>query len=69
MDEEEYYTPEELAQKFKVTRQAVHQWIRTGKLYAIRLGTSVRIPKSALRAFLRPAVDTEEHPSRPDANL
>jgi excisionase family DNA binding protein len=52
MDEEEYYTPEEIAARFKVTRQAVHKWIKDGKLQAVRLNTAVRIPKSALERFI-----------------
>ncbi len=56
---EEYYTPEEVAEKLKVTRQAVYNWIARGKLRAVRAERVVRIPRGALEEFLRP-VDPEQ---------
>ncbi len=53
--EEEYFTPKEIAERFKVTVPAVYNWIDREQLYAIKLGESVRIPKSALEAFIKPA--------------
>lgn len=54
MEDEYYYTPSEVARQFRVTRQAVYNWISEGKLPAIRLGQAIRIPKSALMTFVQP---------------
>lgn len=53
MDEKQY-TVKEIAEHFRVSRQAVYDWISEGKLGAIRVGERVRIPESALRAFIQP---------------
>lgn len=50
--EDEFYTVEEVAARFKVTRQAVYNWIADGRLEAIRLGKARRIPRQALEKFL-----------------
>ncbi len=52
MTEEKYYTPEEIAEKFKVNKSAVYYWVREGKLSAIRLGSLIRIPEKALQDFI-----------------
>ena len=52
MDEKQY-TVKEIADHFHVSRQAVYDWISSGKLGALRLGERVRIPESALRAFIQ----------------
>ncbi len=57
---DEYLTVAEVAQRLKVTRQAVYNWIKDGRLRAVKVGTSVRIPLEAVRAFLRP-VEPGEH--------
>lgn len=53
MDEKQY-TAKEIADHFRVSRQAVYDWISEGKLRAIQIGKRIRIPESALRAFIRP---------------
>ena len=53
MDETQY-TVIEIAKHFRVSRQAVYDWIKDGKLRAIRVGERVRVPESALREFIRP---------------
>jgi excisionase family DNA binding protein len=58
--EEEYFTPQEIAKRFKVTVTAVYNWIDRGQLFAIKLGESVRVPKSALEAFIKPAGRSRE---------
>jgi excisionase family DNA binding protein len=45
---EEYYTPDEVAKLFKVTRQTVYRWIRNNTIDSIRIGASVRIPAAAV---------------------
>lgn len=52
MDEKQY-TVKEIAEHFRVSRQAVYDWITSGKLGALRVGERVRIPESALRAFIQ----------------
>jgi excisionase family DNA binding protein len=52
--DEKYYTVKEIADRFHVSRQAVYDWIRDGKLRAVRLGERVRVPESALNDFVRP---------------
>lgn len=70
MEDEHYYTPAEVAKHFRVTRQAVYNWINEGKLPAVKLGQAIRIPSSALRAFVQPVrpgelleEDEEEQPA------
>lgn len=53
MMDEKQYTVQEIAKHFRVSRQAIYDWIKEGKLGAIRLGDRVRIPESALRAFIQ----------------
>lgn len=50
--DETYYTPEEIANRFKVSANAVRQWIRQGQLKSVMLGSVYRIPQSALEEFL-----------------
>jgi len=51
--EENYFTPQEMAKKFKVTDKAILKWIREGKLKAVKLGGVWRIPESALEQFIK----------------
>lgn len=62
---EEYFTPKEIADRFKVKVTAVYNWIDRGQLYAIKLGELARIPKSALEAFIRPAGRSREQKQEP----
>ena len=50
---ERYYTPHELAALYKITRQAIWNWIRQGRIKAIRLGTVYRIAESEWQKFLQ----------------
>jgi excisionase family DNA binding protein len=49
---DELYTVDEVAVRFKVTRQTVYNWIKAGQLAAIKVGRSVRIEASALDRFI-----------------
>ena len=49
---EEFYTIEELAEKLKVTRQAIHNWIKQGRIESIKIGRSRRIPAAAVERLL-----------------
>ena len=48
-----YYTPEELAAMLKVTRQAIYNWIQQGRMEAVRIGRTVRIPSDEVERVLR----------------
>jgi excisionase family DNA binding protein len=52
--DEEYYTIDEVAKRFKVTRGAVYKWMRSGELAFVYVGRDRRITGSALRAFVKP---------------
>ena len=51
--EEEYYTIDEVAERLKVTRKTVYDWMRSGELAYVQVGSRRRITQSALRAFIR----------------
>lgn len=48
-----FYTPEELATMLKVTRQAIYNWIQEGRMEAVRIGRTVRIPADEVDRLLR----------------
>lgn len=47
-----YYTCEEIAEKFKVSKETVWIWIRKGKLGAVKLGKHFRVSEKDLQDFL-----------------
>lgn len=49
---ENYYTPQEVADKLKLNIRTVYKWIRENKLNAIKVGDLWRIPESELQRFL-----------------
>lgn len=49
---EDYYTPEEVANKLKIDITTVYRWVKEGRLKAIRVGRLLRIPESELQRFL-----------------
>lgn len=51
---ETYLTVKEIADKFRVSRQAVYDWIESGQLKAVRVGKRVRVPESSLAGFVKP---------------
>ena len=64
---DQYYKVTEVAQMYKVTRQAVYKWINDGRLRAVRVGSTTRIKRSDLEQFERvitpgEAHEDEEHP-------
>lgn len=52
--DEEYFTVQEVAKKFRVSRQAVYDWIEAGRLRAVKVGERVRISAAAVEEFVRP---------------
>jgi len=52
--DDEYYTVEEVAKRFKVTKAAVYKWMRSGELAYVIIGKDRRVTGSALKAFVKP---------------
>jgi excisionase family DNA binding protein len=51
---QEFYTVEEIADLLKVTRKAVYDWMREGRLEYVQIGKRRRrIGREALEEFLR----------------
>ena len=50
---DKFYTPDELAALLKVTRQAIYNWIQQGRMEAVRIGRTVRIPADEVERLLR----------------
>jgi excisionase family DNA binding protein len=53
MTEKEYFSPQEIAEKFNIKPRTVAAWIRQGKLKAIKLGDLWRVHKADLEAFIK----------------
>ena len=51
MEQHEYLTVSEVAQRLRVTPEAVQTWCRKGKLKAIRAGRNWRIAPADVDAF------------------
>ncbi len=51
--QEQYWTPKEVADRFKVSEETVRRYIRQKKLQAVRFGDQLRIPDSALQEFIK----------------
>ena len=49
---EQYYTIEEVAEKLKVTRQAIHNWIKEGRIDSIKIGRARRIPAASIERLV-----------------
>lgn len=51
--EERYYTIDQVAEAFSVTRAAVYKWMKSGQLKYVLVGAHRRIPQTALNAFIK----------------
>ena len=49
---EPYYTPDEIAERLKITRRTIYQWLKQGRLKGVKLGDLWRVSESDLKAFL-----------------
>jgi len=49
---EEYYTPQEIANKLKIDIRTVYRWIKEGSLKAVKIGRFWRISESELKRLL-----------------
>ena len=52
MNEDILYTPEEIAQKLKLTKGTVYEMIKRGELEAHRIGRYIRISQTQFEAYL-----------------
>ena len=63
----ELYLPEEVAAKLRVNPETVYRWLRTGRLYGVRLGGGRklwRIPSEALDEFLKKGESKSDESSK-----
>lgn len=49
----EVYTLTELTEILQVTRRAIYNWIKDGKLKAVRIGREWRVTKENLEEFMK----------------
>ena len=52
MNNKEFYTAEELAEKIRVNIMTIYRYIKAGKLKAYKIGKEFRIDKSEFNKFL-----------------
>jgi len=57
---QDIYTPDEIAEKLKVTRLTVYRWIEKGELKAFKAGKMWRITKKDLELFLGRPIPWED---------
>jgi excisionase family DNA binding protein len=57
-----FYTINEIASMFGVTRATIYQWMNGGKLAYIVVGCRRRIPQEALDAFIKRSNDQKQEP-------
>jgi excisionase family DNA binding protein len=62
---DEFFTIDEVAQMFKVTRTTVYEWMRSGELAYVQVGARRRVTRSAIDAFVKEGrpEETEEQPA------
>jgi len=47
------YTPEEVAEKLRVSRRAVYEWLKSGKLNGFKAGQYWRVTEEDMTLFLK----------------
>ena len=60
------YTPSEVADKLKVSRRSVYQWLNRGHLHGLKAGQSWRITEDDLTNFMKERPITPEQHSPKD---
>ena len=56
----EFYTPEQLAELLQVSKPAIYKWAQEGRIKAVRIGRTVRIPAAEVERLLRGGDKTDE---------
>ena len=59
----EFYTPEQLAELLQVSKPAIYKWAQEGRIKAVRIGRTVRIPAAEVERLLRGGDKTDEEQS------
>lgn len=59
-DEMEMMTPEEVADWLRVSTKTIYRWLEDGKLPALRVGRTYRIPRSEVLAMVRRQDDVDD---------
>jgi excisionase family DNA binding protein len=49
----EFYTPEQLAELLQVSKPAIYKWAQEGRIKAVRIGRTVRIPATEVERLVR----------------
>lgn len=52
MDQKDFYTAKELADKLRVNVMTIYRYIKAGKLKAYKIGKEFRIDKKEFESFL-----------------
>lgn len=52
IEEETYYTVQELVERFKVTKQTIYNWIKSGRVRAVRFGNRILITRTEVLRLL-----------------
>lgn len=53
INDDRYYSPEDLARKFKISLSSVYKLVRSGEIPSLRLGKIYRIPESTLSRYIQ----------------
>ena len=53
MDQKEFYTAQELAEKLRVNVMTIYRYIKAGKLKAYKIGKEFRIDEKEVARFLK----------------
>ena len=59
MRDEILYTPEEVAQKLKLSKYTIYEMIKRGEISAHRIGRSLRVTESQLQTYLMQSTQSE----------
>lgn len=51
----DYLTVKDVCARLHISKATVHNWIKSGKLTAVRAGRRVLIPREAIEAFITSA--------------
>lgn len=51
---ENLYTVKEAAEKLSMVEGTIRNWIYDGKLKAVKVGGSIRIPEEAIKEIIKP---------------
>jgi excisionase family DNA binding protein len=56
------YSPEEIADRLKVTRRSVYHWLNSGKLNGLKAGQYWRVTEDDLIGFMKLQKPADKHP-------